>query len=75
MTDLLEKAVVTARGLPPETQDHIARMVLAFVGNDASIYRFTPDEAAEQDTADAEEARGDYASDAEVSAIWAKHGL
>ena len=75
MTDLLDKAITSARGMSPDMQDEIARMVLAFVGDDASVHRFTAEEAAEQARADAEEARGDYASDAEVQAIWAKHGL
>ena len=75
MTDLLEKAVATARGLPPETQDEIARLVLAFVGDDESIYRLTPEEEADLDASDAEVARGEFAGDEEVRAIWAKHGL
>ena len=75
MTDLLDKAMTSARGMSPEMQDEIARMVLAFVGDDASVYRFTAEEAAEQAQADAEEARGDYAREAEVEAIWARHGL
>lgn len=75
MTELLEKAVATARGLPPETQDEIARMVLAFVGDDASIYQLTPEEEADLDASDAEVSRGEFATDEEVRAIWAKHGL
>lgn len=75
MTDLLEKAVAKARDLSPDLQDEIARLMLAFVGDEDSVYRFTPEEAAEQDAADAEEARGEYATDAEVRAIWAKYGL
>ena len=75
MTDLLEKAVATARGLPPKTQDEIARLVLAFVGDDESIFRLTPEEEADLDPSDAEVARGEFASDEEVRAIWAKHGL
>lgn len=75
MTDLLEKAVAKARDLFPDLQDEIARLMLAFVGDEDSVYQFTPEEAAEQDEADAEEARGEYATDAEVRAIWAKYGL
>ena len=75
MTDLLDKAIASARGMPPDTQDETARMVLAFVGDDPSIYHLTPEEEAEQVVANAEEARGDYASDADVQAIWTKHGL
>ena len=75
MTELLDRAVTTARGLPPETQDEIARMVLAFVGDDHSIYQFSPEEEAELDESEAAAARGDFATDDEVRAIWAKHGL
>ncbi|UMY18018.1 hypothetical protein MMB17_01265 [Methylobacterium organophilum] len=75
MTDLLEKAVATARELSPDMQDEIARVMLALAGEARAAYRFTPEEEAEQDAADAEEARGEYATDEEVRAIWAKHGL
>ncbi len=76
MTELLDKAFTTARALPPEMQDEIARVVLALAGDDTqSVYRLTPEEEAEQDEADAAEARGDYATDEEVRAIWAKYGL
>lgn len=75
MTDLLEKAVATARGLPAEMQDEIARMVLAFTGNDPSVYQLTPEEEADLDASDAEAARGEFATDEEMRAIWAKHGL
>lgn len=75
MTDLLGKAVATARSLSPEMQDEIARVVLALAGNDGDVYQLTPEEEAEQDEADAEEARGEYATDEEVRAIWAKHGM
>ena len=50
-------------------------MVLSLTHSDSAVYRFDAHEAAEQDAADAEEARGEYATDAEVRAIWAKHGL
>ena len=76
MTELLEKAVATARALPPELQDHIARAVLALAGDAAQpVYRFSPEEAAELDESEAAARRGDFATDAEVRAIWAKHGL
>ncbi|CAX26533.1 MAG: hypothetical protein MIN69_01425 [Methylorubrum extorquens] len=75
MTDLLDKAITAARNLPPEVQDAIARMVLSYAGEEQAVYRFTPEEEAEQDEADAAEARGDLATDEEVRAIWAKYGL
>lgn len=76
MTELLEKAVAAARGLPPEMQDEMARVLLALAGDESQpIYQLTPEEEAAEDEADAAEARGDYATDAEVRAIWAKYGL
>ena len=75
MTDLLDKAITAARKLPPEVQDAIARMVLSYASEEQAVYRFTPEEEAEQDEADAAEARGDFATDEDVRAIWAKHGL
>ena len=75
MTDLLDKAVTTARTLPADAQDEIARMVLALVGDDPAVYRFTPEEEAELAESEAAMARGDFASDDEVSAIWAKYGV
>jgi hypothetical protein len=75
MTDLLEKAVAKARDLSPDRQDEIARLMLAFVGDQDSVYRSTPEEAAELDESEAAAARGDFATEAEIRAIWAKHGL
>lgn len=34
MTDLLEKAMATARSLPPDMQVEIARLVLAYAGDE-----------------------------------------
>ncbi|MET3411525.1 hypothetical protein ABIC30_002700 [Methylobacterium sp. 1030] len=46
--------------------------MLAFAGDEAPVYRFTPEEEAELDESGAAEARGDRATDAEIRAIWAK---
>ena len=46
VTDLLDKAAATLRSLPPGKQDEIARVVLAFIGGDLSIYQLAPEEAA-----------------------------
>ena len=73
MTDLLDKAVAKARDLAPEMQDEIARMMLAFVNEEAPLYQFTPEEEAELDESGA--ARGDFATDAEVRVIRAKYCL
>ncbi|SFK36099.1 hypothetical protein [Methylorubrum salsuginis] len=76
MTELLDKAFTTARALSPEMQDEIARVVLALAGDDQQpVYAFTPEEEAELDESEAAARRGDFATDDEVRAIWAKHGL
>lgn len=75
MTDLLDKAITAVRNLPPEAQDAIARLVLSYASEEQAVDRFTPEEEAEQDEADAAEARGDFATDDEVRAIWAKYEL
>ena len=75
MTDLPDKAVAQAQTLAPEVQDEIARLMLAFVGEDAPLDRFTPEEAAELDASEAAAAGGDLATESEVRAIWDRHGL
>jgi hypothetical protein len=74
MTDLLERAVATARGLSPEMQDEIARLVLAYAGEEQSVIPLTPEEEADLAESDVEEARGDFATEDEMRAIWAKYG-
>ena len=72
MTKLLERAVTTARNLSPVLQDEIARMILAYAGEEEGLYEFSPEEAAELDEAEAAARRGDFRTDAEVQAIWAR---
>jgi hypothetical protein len=76
MTKLLEQALQTARKLPPDAQDDIARIVLQLAGaDDAAAVRLSDDERAAITVSKEAAARGEFASDAEVCAIWAKHGL
>ena len=57
-------------------QDEIARVVLVLAGDDEQpVYQLTPEEEADLDESDAEAARSEFATDEEVRAIWAKHGL
>ena len=39
------------------------------------LYELTPEEEAELDASLAEAERGEFATDDEVCAVWAKHGL
>lgn len=75
MTELLERAIARVRALPDAMQDDAARMLLRYAGEDEAFYRLTPEEEADLLESDAEVARGDFATDEEVRAIWAKHGL
>ena len=75
MTKLLEHAVETVRTLPPEAQDAVARFLLQFAGKNEPVIQLTPEEEADLAAADEEIARGEFATDEEVRAIWAKHSL
>ena len=75
MTDLLEQAVRTARGLPPKVQDDIARIVLMIAGEDQPIVQLTPEEVASFAKSRAQAAKREFAADEQVQAIWSKHGL
>jgi hypothetical protein len=75
MTELLEQAIERVRALPPETQDDFARVLLRLAGEDEAIHQLTPDEEADLAAADAEIARGEFASEAEVEAVFSKYRL
>ncbi len=42
---------------------------------DLPLVELTPEEDAALDRSDAAAARGDFATDEQITAIWAKHGL
>ena len=75
MTKLFEQAVETVSVLPDEIQDELARVLLQLAGVDQPLVDLTPEEeeAIEESIAQAE--RGEFATDEEIRAIWAKHGL
>lgn len=75
MTKLFEQAVETVRGLPPEIQDDLARMLLQLAGEDQPVYQLSAEEAASFDESLAQADRGEFATDEQVRAIWAKHNL
>jgi hypothetical protein len=76
MTKLMEEAIDSLRrDVPAGCQDDVARAVMRLTGKDPSIYQLTPDDEADLDEADAEIARGEFATDEQVLAMWAKHAL
>jgi hypothetical protein len=75
MTKLLERAIAAAQGLPAEAQDDIARLILALAGEDQAPIELTPEEDASFAESLGQAARREFATDDQVRAIWAKHGL
>ena len=54
---------------------HLAPILLQLAGVDQPPCELTPEEAADLDASLAEAAKGEFATDEEVRAVWAKHGL
>jgi hypothetical protein len=73
MTKLVEQAVAAISKLPPETQDDLARLMLALAS--ASPTPLTPEEAAVIAEAEAEIARGERVPPETVQEFWRAHGL
>ncbi|EJW11940.1 hypothetical protein A33M_2588 [Rhodovulum sp. PH10] len=74
MTELLDRALAVARTLPPDAQDDIARIVLAFSGDDEAVV-LSEDEKAPVERSKQAAAAGDFATDDEVERLWRRHGL
>ena len=72
MTKLLEHAVDSVRALPPEVQDELARLLLQVAGEEQPVIRLTSEERADLAEADAEIARGEFATDEQMRSILAK---
>jgi hypothetical protein len=76
MTKLLDAALKAARNLRPADQDSIARVVLRLTGmDDEPAIALSTDERAAIAASKAAAARGEFATDDQVRAAWAKHGL
>jgi hypothetical protein len=76
MTKLLDDALEAARGLPAAAQDDIARVVLRLAGTDeAPPVALSSEECAAIANSKAAATRGEFATDDQVRAVWAKHTL
>ena len=75
MTALLEQAIERMRALPPEAQDDFARILLRLAGDSETVYSVTAEEEASLIEADAEMARGEMATIAEVEAVFSKYRI
>jgi hypothetical protein len=69
MTKLLEHAVDSVRALPPEVQDELA---LQAAGDEQPVIQLTAEECADLTDADAEIARGEFATDEQIRSMLAK---
>ncbi|MBV9017508.1 MAG: hypothetical protein JO213_15765 [Alphaproteobacteria bacterium] len=76
MTKLLDRALKLAQNLPPAEQDDIARVILRLAGADeeAPVLLSEEEQAAIAESKGAA-ARGEFATEEDVRAAWAKHGL
>jgi hypothetical protein len=70
-TKLFEQAVAAIRQLPPETQDDMARMLLALVGREPTS--LTTDDVAAVAEAEVEIGRGERVTSEIVQAFWYAH--
>ncbi|MGD9540237.1 hypothetical protein [Methylocystis sp.] len=75
MTKLLEKAFEAARSLPAAMQDEMARVIIAMTGEQTPAMQLSPEEEASFEESLAQAERDEFATDDQVRAIWAKHGL
>ncbi len=76
MTKLLDDAVAAVRTLSPDEQDNIARALLRLTGTDDDPpVALSTEERAAVAASKSAAARGEFASDDQVRAAWAKHGL
>lgn len=75
MTKLLEQAIEATRRLSADEQDDIARAIIQLArADDAAPAPLTSEERAAVNRSKAAAARGEFASDEELRAVWAKHG-
>ena len=73
MTKLLDQALEAPRNLPPDAQDEIAHVVLRLASaDDEPPVELSPEEQAAISTSKAAAARGEFATDEQVRAVWSR---
>jgi hypothetical protein len=76
MTKLLDEALEAVRRLPSADQDDIARAIMQLAGSDPPRpVVLSPEEREAIARSKAAAGRGEFATDEQVRAVWAKHGL
>jgi hypothetical protein len=74
VTELLDQAVEILRGLPPETQDALAGIILQWAEDDPSIVWLSPREEESARAASLEPEPGEFATNDEIKAILGEPG-
>jgi hypothetical protein len=75
MTKLLDQGIQAVRLLPAERQDVAGEVLLAIAGQRRAGYSLSAEQIEDIKLALAEADRGEFAADAEMSALWRKCGL
>jgi hypothetical protein len=76
MTKLLDEAVEAVRRLPSDDQDDIARAIIQLAGSGlAAPVVLSPEEREAIARSKVAASRSEFATDEQVRAVWAKHGL
>ena len=75
MTKLLDEAFATVSTLAPNVQDDLARVLMQLAGTDQPGFEMSAEEEESFEESLIQAARGEFATDEQVRAIWAKHGL
>ena len=76
VTKLLDEALEAVRRLPSRDQDDIARAIMQLAGSDLPApVSLSPQEREAVVRSKAAAGRGEFATDEQVRAVWAKHGL
>lgn len=73
MTKLMEKAIAKLRRLPMERQDELAEVILNLAQE--ATYELTAEQVSDVQAALREADRGEFASEAQLVALWKKFGL
>ena len=73
MTKLLDRALEAARRLSAEEQDELARLMLQLVGDEIAPTPLTDAEREAIARSKAAAAKGEFATDEQVRAVWSKY--
>lgn len=73
MTKLLDQAIAKVRELPEEEQERVAESLMVFAElAKQGVYKLSPEERAALDESKAQVRRGEFATDEEVEAAYAR---